>query len=98
METKNKLKFLRKKGFTQTDISEVLQVSQPTVWRWESGKSIPHPKQYKLLTLLYSAAKEFKKTDKFDVVIRSMVILKAGMEDDGMLGIAIRSKFRQRAP
>lgn len=68
MELKDKLYTLRKKkGYTQSELAEMLDVSRQSVSHWELGTIRPSTLRLKKLSELYSVPLEILLDDEADV-------------------------------
>lgn len=68
MELSKKLVQLRKKkGLTQMELAEALNVSRQAISRWEVGEAIPSTENLAYLSQLYGVSVDFILNDKEDI-------------------------------
>lgn len=66
-----KLASLRKKGLTQLDLAEKLNVSRQAISRWEVGSAIPSTDNLKILSDLYGVSVDYLLSDDEEDFSRS---------------------------
>ena len=70
MKFNEKIVILRKrKGFSQEDLANELDVSRQSVYKWETGESIPDVNKLKKMVKFFNISFDDLLDDEFDITV-----------------------------